>query len=317
MLVIAIWHCPIINIFSHGYLPVDFYFILSGYFIYNSFARHKQSTCIYSINKLKKFYFEYIAAFFLILLFQYNKIDSIGYIIEKIPEIILLQNVGIFNGGGINLPLWYMSVLIIGGGLLYSMLNNLSHLSIRIIFPLFILLFYTFIFNENSSIQNWSTNSCFYMPLLRGMADMMLGIIISYLHQQRIFESFCRSYIGNLTVLISFGLLFYIIGSQNILDKYVLLFAPIIIIGCMEPNMWLYRALNIRIFGILGRVSYTILVIHYPISVLFSRLYIYDDKFLGICIYVFLITATAFSFKWFCKNAQRLLLKFHNGFIFK
>ena len=310
MLVIAIWHCPIINIFNHGYLPVDFYFILSGYLIYNSFSRHRQSTCVYTINKLKKFYLEYILAFFLILSFQYKKIESVEYLIGRIPEIMLLQNIGIFKDGGINLPLWYMSVLIIGGGLLYSMLNNLNHISVRIIFPLYILLFYTLNFNENLSIQNWSTNYCVYMPLFRGMADMALGIIISYLYQIKILEPFCRSYIGNIIVLISLVLFFYIMFPQDILDRYVLLFAPLVIIGCMDSKMWLYKALNIKTFDILGGLSYTILVIHYPVTILFSRLYTSDNKTLGICIYILFITIVAFCFKWICKKAQVFLFEF-------
>lgn len=55
--IICLWHCrelaPWLN---HGYLAVEFYFILSGFLIYNSFKRHPQiGVQDYTLRKIKRF----------------------------------------------------------------------------------------------------------------------------------------------------------------------------------------------------------------------------------------------------------------------
>lgn len=181
MVVLVSWHSRS-GFFAHGYLVVEFFFILSGYFIYQSFKRKQKNTLSYVGDRIKRTYLEYSIAClfsfcitFLGALVNGKDVFTWHSLFKLISELLLLQNVGIFDGG-YNYPLWYFSVLIWGGGGLYALLKYNKSLAVNIILPVFILLSYTYIFGMQKSIECW--NKCiFYVPMLRGLADMSIGIM--------------------------------------------------------------------------------------------------------------------------------------------
>ena len=146
MVVIAVWHFGRINPFTHGYIAVDFYFLLSGYLLYGSYTKHKYDAMRYTEEKLKRFYPEYILVFIIAFLMKLHLLlrdnDAVTTFLNAISEGLLIHSVGIF-GGGVNQPAWYISVLIVGGGLLYAILYEYKKIAISIIFPLFALITYT------------------------------------------------------------------------------------------------------------------------------------------------------------------------------
>lgn len=105
MLVIAVWHFSRINPFTHGYIAVDFFFILSGFLLYGSYVRHKYDALQYTIAKLKRFYPEYfivfVVGFLLKLSIMLRDGDAVSVLLNAMSEGLLVHSVGVF-GGSIN-----------------------------------------------------------------------------------------------------------------------------------------------------------------------------------------------------------------------
>ena len=56
--IICLWHCrDAAPWLRHGYIAVEFYFVLSGFFIFQSYRRHQNLGVLdFTWRKIKKFY---------------------------------------------------------------------------------------------------------------------------------------------------------------------------------------------------------------------------------------------------------------------
>ena len=180
MLVIAVWHFGRINPFTHGYIAVDFFFILSGFLLYGSYMRHKYDVLQYTVAKLKRFYPEYFMVFVVAFLLKLNILlrdgDAVSVLLNSMSEGLLIHSVGVFSSG-INATSWYVSVLLVGGGILYAVLYCNKKVALSIVFPLLILLSYTYLLAFNGSLEQFANDGFVSQCLLRGMAGMALGCV--------------------------------------------------------------------------------------------------------------------------------------------
>lgn len=184
MLTIVFWHSDV-NPFTCGYLCVEFFFILSGWLLYKSFLKHKDAPLNFTINKLKRIYPAYVIALLLNIACMplYVNVESINdamSIISRIlSELFLLNATGLMYGG-INGIGWYISVLIIGGGLIYALIYYTKN-AWKLIFTIFIYVAFCYFCNEVESFSSFSTNGYISHPLFRGIAEMMLGVVIAHI----------------------------------------------------------------------------------------------------------------------------------------
>lgn len=277
MSILVAWHGDF-NFLAHGYLVVEFFFILSGYFIYTSLINKDKGTLQYTIDKIKRTYIEYIIACILMFgvvslqaLLHKGHFFTLDNILKLIAEALLLQNIGIYDGG-FNTPLWYFSVLIWGGGGLYALLKYDKKLAINIILPLYVLLFYTYIFSKNDSIECWDKN-IFYIPMLRGLADMSVGIISAEL-SFRIIPKMKKTFLlFDIISVISFIFLIIIFYIEKPYDKFSIIFIPILILNCVSKKGIWYRILNRNYFSQLGGITYEMYLLHLPLLMILSALF--------------------------------------------
>lgn len=268
MTIIAIWHFGRINPFTHGYIAVDFFFILSGFLIYNSYIRHKYDALEYTIVKLKRFYPEYIIVF-LISFFMKLRIllrdnDIITVVFNAISEGTLIHSVGIY-GGNVNPPSWYVSVLLIGGGLLYSVLFYNRRLAVSIIFPLLVLLSYTYLLGVNGSIELFATVGFVSQCLLRGMAGMALGIVLSVFSLRYSQEFFRKHILFDVFSLIALAVVVILLFENRNYDKMALLAFCMLILSCSISNALVNRIFKSQIWKKLGGVTFEMLLVHSPV----------------------------------------------------
>lgn len=218
MLVICCWHnYANSGVFRHGYLAVEFFFILSGYLLYKSFSKqHSPSTIDYTLKKIKRFAPEYLIVVVflymrqLVLPYFLGKRDfNVTLMLKMFPEIVFLQDSGLYYGG-MNYPLWYLSILLVGGGLLYALLKYDQRLALNIVFPWLCLLGYVYIFSNSSDgcIQVWGTDGASVMKLLRGVSGMSLGALLAYffIRKQKELKKHCirLSIVGGMLCYVSF-----------------------------------------------------------------------------------------------------------------
>ena len=131
------------GIFISSTTVVHIFFILSGFFLAQSFYRGKygNDTFRYTCARLKRIYPYYLFAFFAYFLFTEKRIlitEPITFckdFCNSFSEIFLLQNVGIF-GGGANYPLWQLCTLLVVSHVLFSLMVHDEQLTANVFCPL-------------------------------------------------------------------------------------------------------------------------------------------------------------------------------------
>lgn len=268
MTVIAVWHFGRINPFTHGYIAVDFYFLLSGYLLYGSYVRHKYDALKYTVEKLKRFYPEYIFVFVIAFLLKLNLLlrdsDVVTVFLNAISEGLMIHSVGVF-GGGVNQPAWYLSVLLVGGGLLYAILHWNKKVAISIIFPFLVLLTYTYLIGINGSTEHFATQGVWCQPLLRGMAGMALGVILAAF-KARYSELLARkNVVLDTACLVAVVIVCIVLFSVKHYDRFALLAFSVLIISCFVPTTVINKIFSSGIWTKLGGITFEMLLVHSPV----------------------------------------------------
>lgn len=261
MLVIILWHFSRFNPFTYGYIVVDFFFMLSGFFLYKSFNRNRQSAYAYTIDKVKKFAPEYVLIFFVIFLVKsvlVYKDDSLSVLYSAIPELLMIQGVGF--GSVINTPTWYISVMLIAGCVIYALLR--VKILAELLLPLAVISIYIYLFHRSPSIETFDRVGLLYLPLLRGFAGMGYGVLVSRLsiRYNSILEN--NYVLINVLTFISLGVVMMDLFLSRCLDKYALMAFGIILSSFSVTRSFLNIYLSSSIWNKLGGITYEMLLLH-------------------------------------------------------
>lgn len=279
MLVICMWHFNMLKIFKHGYLAVEFFFILSGFFLFYSFLKRKDLGVLdFIVIKFKRFFPEFVIVLILTFLIKSTKYlsvadsfyDVLAWLFNIFDDLCFLFSTGPFTVGVVN-PTWYLSVLIWGGGWMYAMLKYYRNLSLSILFPLLIIIYFGYIGSNGGNLELWFTGNGFFLPLIRGMSEMAIGVYL-YIIVVKMLAVSGKIYIINILSVISlFGyiLLLFVDGH---LDIYSILFIPFILLGCFMEKSWFSILFKNEIFGKMGGITYEMLLIHWPVLMVFRHI---------------------------------------------
>lgn len=285
--------------FDYGYIFVEFFFILTGFFAMMKISQKDEYTNIevFGIfkNKIKSFYLQYLVSFaisFLIICIYVEKI-KISEIFPKLLnykwEIFGLQFSGFLKGEAwgniLNIPAWYISSLIISFALFCVLAAKFRKVFIYLIAPVtFVLTYATFINQFGTLDLNIQlTNICglfFVTGNMRAFASMCFGAICYYLYKNLNNKKYAIktrivATIGEIFLL--FSLLFIFIFNDLIVKEDLLLYLPIfgalIILGFSDIGFissLLNRYFN-KIPKYLGSLSMYIFLLQYPIIVYFIK----------------------------------------------
>ncbi|MEY8337968.1 acyltransferase family protein [Lachnospiraceae bacterium 62-35] len=175
-----------------GYLGVDFFFVLSGYFLCYSCFQKKFTPISFLERRILKLYPLYFIGLMLVFVYSCSSIIlsfGIGiksaaiiwnYLLNTIDEILMIQMAG-FTRDWTNFMLWYVSVLIIDGYILYYLLYVHKDFTIKFISPILILIGYSLIFQFGGDKGlDYNVNYIYFMTggMWRGLAGMCLGTLI-------------------------------------------------------------------------------------------------------------------------------------------
>ena len=303
MLQICLWHYnSCLGLMKNGYIAVEFFFILSGFLIYKSFSKPCSKDIIsFTKAKLNAFLPKIVISF---LLFGFTFYAVIIDNPEKIiNDLFLLSGTGLVKGSGINSPIWYISVLVFGGAFIYALLKKMENIAISVIFPLIVLLVYTYILNNNNyNLELWTTIGCFYMPFWRGVADMCLGCILGHLYIDYLRKLDSSKYISlfNILFLIAFiGYCFSIFITTHY-DGYILICCAILVLGCFSEKCIINKYITQKIWIVLGRISFDMLILHVYVLRFIYKMENMDiiekNNNYNILIYIILLLTISISF---------------------
>ena len=115
----------------NGYLCVEFFFILAGFFLYRSFRAEKEhSTFAYLKKRLRRLYPEYLFAA-LVCILVLGVLNREFDLSKAVNELLMLQNTGIFHLGGYNFPCWYTWGYM--GPVSFPLLRGLNDMSVGVL----------------------------------------------------------------------------------------------------------------------------------------------------------------------------------------
>ncbi len=189
IIIIAFCHTTWWTNMKYGFLPVEFFFIVSGYFVYASYLKNK-SFGKFVTDKIKRLFPTYLVILFIYAIYSliFPKFNSSclyeHWGLSLAREALLLQSVGLtklFNVSLINTmqDAWYVSVYFYGAVVLYGLLTYVPKRFINYTLSAIVIGVYGFyLLAWNGTMEIWTYKSIFYMPLWRGLADMSVGILL-------------------------------------------------------------------------------------------------------------------------------------------
>lgn len=292
------------------------FFVLSGYFIVRSFDSGKYAeggSLAYVKARIKRIYLYYIIAFVVLFMVQYvaqwkGEVVLKEAIKHSLPEIFLIQNIGIFNGG-INYPLWQMCTLIVGSYLLFGMLMWKRNFVIRVICPILAILTYTYLENVYGDhiVAIWEVQyGFFYVPLLKAIGSLALGMALYELINCIVIKSETWK-MGHLIItgLSLIMLVFYRWNNGN--AQAIIAFVGLMICCLSSKGIvsWLF---NRKCFKIAEKLSLSIYLNHAMIILLFGYQEISFQEDLGlIVIYIFVVIGYSYAFIKIVDGVQMLV----------
>ena len=260
-IVIAFWHFPALSkgYLNSGYIVVEFFFIISGYFLYETYRKKNPGTIEYTTNKLSKFWFKTVLITLIISLMDIDKMgaiastDIIQYLINTtflLERVIPFQE-KLHNPNG---PMWYLCVLIYGGTLIYAIIKTFPKYH-----KLWLLLLsfccYCTVFKNNICFNNtWD----YPLPLLRGLAGISLGCLVNILTTQ----NFITTKLLNLLSLLSLLLSTYLLFIPNVHGVIPVICYFFISLALSNKETTMYKFLNKPLFTKLSKNSFEIFIGH-------------------------------------------------------
>ena len=280
MCILCPFHCPAANLFPNGYIAVEFFFILAGFFIYQSYKKHSDvGTIDFTLKKMGRFLYPLLISIVLLMLldrkrFIYpHELTPDGIVSQyflRLPELLFCQGLEFVSVGSyINVTLWFISILIFGGALIYSLLKNFGHKTISIILPLCLLLGITYMTSFGECGLLWRSQlmgSPIDCNLMRGVIEMGIGVLLAYIFEQKK-ELFANHVsIVNIFGIIGFMGLLLIALAKNNYDTLSLFLIPMLIVACVQSGSIFSKAFKGKVWRWLGEQSMYIYFIHSFVS---------------------------------------------------
>lgn len=254
-------------IFKCGYLAVEFFFILSGFFLMRHVERSEESAFQYSVSRVKSLYPTLVFSWILLIanlaiIRKYSLIEILKEIKLHIWEYLLMNATGV-TWDILNGVTWYISALIIVGYFVYWLVKWNKKIFLGLIAPFAILLIYQYYIGLGNGLDYHLAYARLFMGSLnRAMGGLSIGCL-TYEACKRvskrkltIWGKFCVNIFEMLVIVGLFDIMFY--GEKNSNNLLVLIGFPVLII--IEWNGWtlLSKILNKKVFNILGKASLVI-----------------------------------------------------------
>ncbi|WP_044936319.1 acyltransferase family protein [Pseudobutyrivibrio sp. LB2011] len=177
-----------IYFFNHGYIGVEFFFLVSGYLLAASaFAKRSVSTELIGTEtaqmmwkKIKNVFPYHLFAIILTIIvnayFLENTVKGrISYVVDSWASVFFLQVFG-FDSTWVNKLTWYLDVWLMVTFIFWYFLRRHYEAFVKIVCPLlalFVLGYMAHEYNSLAGIDGWTGH--FYKCFLRGMSEMALG----------------------------------------------------------------------------------------------------------------------------------------------
>lgn len=273
-IIIVAFHHTAWTSMEHGYMPVELFFIISGFFIFQTYRKMNMGAGNYIIHKFKRIApTYYLTLLIYILLFIvapqfYPNASYTDLVISSLRDGACLQATGLFdlyihNPIRLNPSDWYISSFLYGGLIVYLMLKSGKYALILLTMTATVTYSAYFLVFDTGLNDEWGYIGFMYMPLWRGTAGMAVGALCGIAMSSKWFTDF---YIRNIRIhniiatlaLIGLGVSLFNPENHNFIG--ILLFT-ILFINAVAPG-GLSRYFQTGVIKHIPDISLEILLVH-------------------------------------------------------
>lgn len=265
---------------SKGYLAVEFFFILSGVFLCACLERNKETILSFTLKKIIRLWpllFFSIVCFWAASRFDLVKFEKY----DNLLNLLFLQTTGLTLRYGNNESACFVSCLF-WGSLFYFTLYQKAPKNFFWIVSLLVYFSFDAMIQQNKGSFNGHIQQIFPLfsfGILRAAAEIGLGLLVwkTYLFlAEKIPSSLRMKIVFGIVEIFLFCFVFNCqafrqIKFQN--DLLLTLCIACLILVCMLQKSFLSVALNRKIFGALGTISYAVYIMK-EVCFIFFRKYI-------------------------------------------
>lgn len=263
------------NIFPRGSLAVEFFFLISGYFLAAHCGKLQAVKCndvgretmTFILNKIRPFYLMMIIAeiFALFINLIICSDGAFGKIIGAVNEVLLLNMTGhrlyAFN------VIWYISAMIISMFVIFPICRKYFSVFVNVIAPVsgVLILGALYIAYGSQTGPNEVVAGFIYRGLLRGFAELCMGVfafnIVCMLRAYN-FSKIGYALLTILEIILYVVSIYFMTRSNTAYDLFVfyILFFAVIISFCNDGS-W-NKMFNHRICYRLGKYSLALYLGH-------------------------------------------------------
>ena len=302
------------------YIAVEFFFVVSGALIYKNMSRYSDTyrgAWQFTLHRYKNIWVKYLIAFICVFVAicvteGYDFTDIYKRLIDSVPEILILQGVGLNRGWNyVNPTLWYISVMIIAGYVIYWFLANHKDVFVKFIAPVCLIIGYSYLYRYVGSLDAVITTEGAFgnQALIRGFCDMCMGMYAVELSEYIARKVNTRWWLRLIEVILV--VLIFILSltdGHSTNDFAFLLMIVVIVATALIPRKrggidifiekWASITLNIYLIHELIRT--------YIMGLIFPELTYGAPNILPTLVYVVIVTAAAVALELIWQGCRRL-----------
>ena len=317
------------NLTLGWYIAVEFFFIVSGYLLYANLDRLSQkchSGWDYFVYRFKKIYPFYLGAFLISLILYtignhiFTPKNILDILSTKYFELFAMHAIGLDVGwSNINNTSWFICIMFIAGFIIFHCLVKWKDNFINFVAPLIIIISFSYLYRYMGGLGAVVQISGVYenQPLMRGLADMCLGIFAARLNGYIVANCKKLRWIKLAGVL---GFLFVILFSAKYGNStrdflFAIVLTVSVGIGFLPSEHKLFES---KLLQYWSNITLSIYLLHDVFrSIVFPKFIGYTPhlsvKFVYMGLYLVVVTVSAVIFdaliKWLLRTGKVVLSK--------
>ncbi len=296
----------IYGIRTGGYIGVDAFFIISGYFMALTQMEKDAPPLQYLKGRITRLYPIYIASYCiaeLIRTLKYFERDGLEFlpsrIYESFPEMFMLDIKTTVNG-----PSWFVAAMLIAGFVLYAIMSiDKNHAIKTLVFPVLSVFIYSQFNDVFGKIHAHNSQKIFppvYDGIVRAFAGMALGafayVVVKAIKEKGVSKKWADvfTFVGN--VCFAAVILLSINYYHGFMDFWYLflIFAAVILINIgTEAKKSADMSTTEKVVVYLGGLAYPMYLLHDSMYNLFRTFKLIEEPFAGCVIIILIVIAEA------------------------
>lgn len=257
------------EMFNGGYLAVEFFFIVSGFFMMSSISKKgicgNETPGLFTFKYLFTRYKHLMPQYWLsiVVLLLVNKIINPGFQIIKnlqkgFPSIFAFQ---IFIDGSVHSQLWFVSALLWASALVYYLILKSKDFSIYVLFP-FGILTYLGLIKSKIGYIDLVNNEKFYLAAFgRAFFEIAFGCVLCEIFIKIQHKKLNPILMSGVEIILSVIVIIVMWRTRRDYKDFIMVFLLGVLIVILALNRgYVSKMLNNKFSAFLGSISYSIYV---------------------------------------------------------